>query len=118
MPAAVKERQAGVVTVVEVSGALTLQELAPKLDEKLQSLIARGRLALLVNCSGVKDLDSRGLGVLARGLISVSRRGGKLKLLKISPSVRDALNLTRLSTVMESFDDEESALRSFASSIR
>jgi len=109
-----KERQAGPITVIELSGRLSLGPELDALDEKLQSMMGAGRLSFLIDCSRVTAIDSQGIKTLVRGVISAGKRGGKFKLLKISRRVRDVLDLTRLLAVIEAFDDEEAALRSFS----
>ncbi|MGD0694226.1 MAG: STAS domain-containing protein [Terriglobia bacterium] len=114
MEAIVKERQAGSVTILELSGRLHIGAVVEELDQKLQRLVAEGRTALLLDCSQVAGIDSQGIKTLVRGVISAQRRGGKLKLLKLTPRVREVLSITRLLTVIESFDDEQAALSSFS----
>ncbi len=114
MEAVVKERQAGSVTILELSGRLHIGAAVEELDQKLQRLVAEGRTALLLDCSQVAGIDSQGIKTLVRGVISAQRRGGKLKLLKLTPRVREVLSITRLLTVIESFDDEQAALSSFS----
>ena len=109
----VRERQAGSVTILELSGRLTMGTGSEALYEKLRSLIAAGRSTLLLDCSQVEAVDSQGIQTLLRGVRLAKERGGKLALLKMSPRLREVLNITRLLPVFENFDDEEVALRSF-----
>lgn len=111
----VKEHQAGTVTVVELQGRLTSGAGKETLEETLQRLINSGRLALLLECSKVSAIDNEGIAVLLRAYILVEKQGGKLKLLKPSPRMRDSLSFSRLPTVIELYDDEQSALRSYDS---
>lgn len=113
MSAGLKERQAGPVTVLEVSGRLAMGPSCDEVDQRLQDLLATGHKALLVDCSAVSTIDSQGIKSLVRGFISAKTRGGKLKLLKPSPRVREVLTITHLLSVMEAYDDEETALKSF-----
>ena len=115
MTSSVRTRQARKVTILELSGRIVVGEAADQLGQALQDCIAAGHLDLLLECSQVSYIDSQGIQVLVRGVISIERRGGKLKLLKLSPRVREVLNITRLLTVIESFEDEGAALRSFES---
>ncbi len=112
---AIQERQPGSVTILELSGRLTMGAASQELEEKLQSLISDGHLALLVDCSQVQKIDSQGINALVQGFISVEKRGGKLKLLNLPHKMREVLRITRVLQFVESFDDEEVALRSFAS---
>lgn len=114
MPFTVKERRrAGPVVVLELAGRLTMGEGSDELEQLLQRLIANGERALLLDCAGVSVIDSQGIKALIRGVTTIEKQGGKLKLLKPSPRVHDVLDLTRLLTILESFEDEETALRSF-----
>lgn len=109
------ERQAGGQIILELSGRLYLGEACEELDAKLQGLFAAGKVNLILDCSGVTAIDSQGIKVLVRGVISAHTRGGKVALLKISHRVREVLTITRLLSVIESFDDEQAALASFPS---
>lgn len=115
MPIIFKERQAGSVTILELSGRLFMGEASDELDLKLQGLMSEGRVNLLLDCSRVTGIDSQGIKSLVRGVISAQKRGGKLKLLKLSHRVKEVLQITRLLTVIEFFDDEGVALQSFSS---
>lgn len=114
MPFEFKERRrAGPVLVLELAGRLTMGEGSEKLDEVLQALIAKGERAVVLDLARVPLIDSQGIQSLVRGVTSMANRGGKLKLLQLTPRVREVLDLTRLLTVIEAFDNEEAALRSF-----
>ena len=115
MPIIFKERQTGSVTILELSGRLFMGEASDELDLKLQGLMSEGRVNLLLDCSRVTGIDSQGIKSLVRGVISAQKRGGKLKLLKLSHRVKEVLQITRLLTVIEFFDDEGVALQSFSS---
>lgn len=109
----IKERQVGEVTVLELKGRVALGKGAPALNDKLQTLIDLGRIKLLLQCSEVTILDSQGISSLVRGVISTRKRGGQLKLLKLSPRAHRVLEITHLLTFIQSFEDEAEALASF-----
>jgi len=113
MPVIIKERQEGPVTVLELEGRLTVGRASEALNEKLQNLISDGRLKILLNIKQVSSIDSQGISALVRGVVSIGKRGGRLKVLNPSPRVRYVLEITRLIKVIECFDDEGAALRSF-----
>jgi anti-sigma B factor antagonist len=115
MATGVKTRQVGKVTILEPSGRLMIGATADDLNQTLQDAITGGSLAVLLDCSQISFIDSQGIKVLVRGAISMERRGGKVKLLRLSPQVRRVLEITRLLTVFESFQDETTALLSFDS---
>lgn len=111
-----ERRRVGSLIVLELNGRLVMGEGSELLDQELQSRIAAGERALLLDCSGVPAIDSQGIKSLVRAAISLQSREGKLKLLHLSRRVRDVLELTRLHTVIETFDDEEAAVKSFSNS--
>jgi len=113
MAFAVKERRSGPVVVLELAGRLTMGDATDKLDAALRQLIDGGERALLLDCAGVPSLDSQGIKSIVWGVTSVEKRGGKLKLLRVTPRVREVLDMTRLLTVIETFDDEAGAVASF-----
>ncbi len=108
----INARESKNVTVLELKGKLTMGAV-DALNEKVKSLTDSGHRALLLDCSQVSSIDSQGIGVLVRGAVSLEQKGGKLKLLRISPFVRKVLGITRLLDVIETFDDEAVALQSF-----
>lgn len=113
MSFSLKERRVGSVVILELEGRLTMGEATDKLDSTLQKLIAAGERALLLDCARIPVIDSQGIKSVVWGVTSLEKRGGKLKLLKISPRVREVLDITRLLTVIEAFDDEAAAVGSF-----
>ena len=110
----IRERTAGSVTILELSGRVTLGESGDTIEEKLQEIIARGPKGILLDLSGVEVLDSRGLKALVRAYISLQKRDAQLKLMKLPPRIRQVLQITRLLNVFEVYDSEEAALQSFA----
>ncbi len=84
------------------------------ITDKINSLIQQGHRKLLLNLEGVPYIDSAGLGEIVRTYTTVSRQGGKLKLLNLTKRIQDLLAITKLLTVFETFDAEPEALRSFS----
>lgn len=109
----IKERMVGSVAIVEMSGRLTEGGGSDELNAKLWATLRRGTRRVLFECSQVTNIDSRGVGVLARCVATTRKRGGNLKLLCPSQRVRATLNLVRLNEVIDAFDDQATALASF-----
>jgi anti-sigma B factor antagonist len=107
------ERQIGDVTVFDVNGRITIQDGADVFHDSLQGHIQRGDLKLVVNLQQVPYLDTTGLAEIVRAYTSVTRRGGSLKLVGLTPHVYQVLRITKLLTIFEVFDDEPAALKSF-----
>lgn len=114
MSAKISPRQVGDVTVLDVSGRITLGEGSSNLREGIRELVAKGNKKILLNLGEVSYIDSSGIGELVSGFTSVTNHGGQLKLINLTKRVRDLLQITKLYTVFEAFDDEAAAVRSFA----
>ena len=107
-------RQVGDVSVVDVSGRITLGEGSSALRDVLRDMVAKGQKKILLNLSEVSYIDSSGIGELVSGFTTVTNQGGSLKLLGLTKRVKDLLQITKLYTVFDVHDDEASAVRSFA----
>ena len=109
----VKQRQAGDVTILDLNGSVRMGDGAISLRNAIRGLIEQGSKKILLNLSGVKNVDSSGIGELIANYTTISRDGGQLKLLKLTDKIRDLLVITKLLTVFDSYDDEAEALNSF-----
>lgn len=106
-------RKVGDVAVVDLTGRITLGEEASKFREAIRVLVARGERKLLLNLAQVSYLDSSGLGELVSAYTTLRSQGGELKLLHLGRRIRDILQITKLCTVFEVYEDEAEAVRSF-----
>jgi len=106
-------RDAGPVTVVDLSGRITLGESSALLRKTIRTLLDDQRRKILLNLADVDYIDSSGIGELVSGFTAVKNQGGDLKLLQLTKKVRDLLQITKLYTVFDIFSDESSAVRSF-----
>ncbi len=114
MSAKISPRQVGDVTVLDVSGRITLGEGSSNLREGIRDLVGKGTKKILLNLGDVSYIDSSGIGELVSGFTSVANHGGELKLINLTKRVRDLLQITKLYTVFEVHEDEAAAVRSFA----
>ena len=114
MSAKLSPRQVGDVTVIDVAGRITLGEGSSNLREGIREMVAKGNKKILLNLGEVTYIDSSGIGELVSGFTSVANGGGQLKLINLTKRVKDLLQITKLYTVFEVFDDEAAAIRSFA----
>jgi anti-sigma B factor antagonist len=111
MAAMVYKRKVGPVTILELGPRLTGAEV-PELDETIKDLLEHRSHEVLLDCSSVTFIDSLGIGALVRSWVSVEKKG-KLRLLGLSPRLREVLQISGLLKAMGSFDDIGEALRSF-----
>lgn len=113
MSVTVTTRQVGDVSVLDVSGRITLGEGSSVLRESLRECAGMKKARILLNLEDVSYIDSSGIGELVSGFTNIQENGGQLKLLKLTKRVKDLLQITKLYTVFEVFDDEAQAIRSF-----
>ena len=107
-------REVGGVTIVDLSGKITLGEGGVTLRDEVRKLVAAGQKKIVLNLAEVNYIDSSGLGELVSAYTAVKNAGGELKLLNLTSKVRDLLVITKLVTVFDVKDDEASAVSSFA----
>ncbi len=108
-------RQVDDVTVVDLSGRITLGEGSTVLRDTVRELLGRGQKKILLNLGDVTYIDSSGIGELVSGFTTVANQGGQLKLLNLTKKVHDLLQITKLYTVFEVHNEEAAAIRSFSS---
>ena len=114
MSVKMSSRLVGDVTVVDATGRITLGEGASVFRDMIRDLAAKGNKKILVNLADVSYIDSSGIGEMVSSFTTVTNHGGQLKLLSLTKRVKDLLQITKLYTVFEVFEDESSAVRSFA----
>lgn len=106
-------RDAGPVTVVDLSGRITLGDSSALLRKTIRGLLQDERKKILLNLADVDYIDSSGIGELVSGFTAVKNQSGELKLLQLTKKVRDLLQITKLYTVFDIYTDENTAIRSF-----
>ena len=72
-----------------------------------------GPLQAVVDLSGVRHMNSSGLGMLIGALTTARNTGGDLRLANVGDRVRALLDVTQLSGVFQSFGSVEDAVSSF-----
>jgi anti-sigma B factor antagonist len=107
-------RQVGEVTVVDLEGRYTLGEGSSLLRDELRHLISTNRRKILLNLSDVSYMDSGAIGQLVAGFTTVTNQGGQLKLLNVTKGVKKMLQMTRICTIFEIYDEEAAAIMTFA----
>ena len=108
-----KERQAGDVTILDLSGEVRIGDSSVALRDSIRNLADQGKKKVLLNLGGVKYIDSSGIGELIANYTTISRQGGQLKLLNLTDRVQNLLVITKLLTVFDAYDNEAEALKSF-----
>jgi len=107
-------RQVDGVTIVDLSGRITLGEGSVVLRDTIKDLLSKGQKKILLNLGDVSYIDSSGIGELVSAFTSVRNQGGELKLLHLTKKVHDLLQITKLYTVFDVKDDEAGAIAAFS----
>jgi anti-sigma B factor antagonist len=107
-------RQVGDVTVVDAAGRITLGDGATTFRDTIRDLSAAGHKKMLMNLAEVSYIDSSGIGEMVSAFTTVTNQGGQMKLLNLTKRVKDLLQITKLYTVFDVYDDEAEAVRKFA----
>jgi anti-sigma B factor antagonist len=106
-------RQVNGITVVDLSGRITLGEGSVVLRDTIRDLVGKGDKKILLNLGDVSYIDSSGIGELVSAYTTVRNQGGELKLLNLTKKVHDLLQITKLYTVFDVKDDEGTAIKAF-----
>jgi anti-sigma B factor antagonist len=101
------------ITLVDLSGRISLGDGSALLRKTVRDLLEEGRTKIILNLGDVNYIDSSGIGELVSGFTAVRNRGGELKLLNLTKKVHDLLQITKLFTVFDVFNEESTAVRSF-----
>ena len=101
------------VTIMDLSGRITLGEGSVMLRDQIRELLGKGEKKILLNLGDVTYIDSSGIGELVSAFTTVRNQGGELKLLNLTKKVHDLLQSTQLYTVFDVKDDEASAIKAF-----
>ncbi|MFO1425210.1 MAG: STAS domain-containing protein [Candidatus Competibacteraceae bacterium] len=104
-----KHRNVDGIDVVALSGRLVMTN-APQVRQELLAIVEAGSGKLALDLGGVGFMDSSGLSVLVSAFKAARLKNGEIALLKLAPTVRSLIELTRLQQVFPIFDDEAAAL--------
>ena len=111
MSIVVNPRRLDDVIILDLSGRITIGEGTLILRDRIQKLLNDGDRKFLLNLADVSYIDSSGLGELVTSFTTVRNQGGQLKLLNLTRRVQDLLQITKLLTVFEVFNNEAEAIK-------
>ena len=106
------ERRQGEITILDLKGRIRING-STLLHKAIRCLLDEGKTKILLNLASVTHIDSIGLGELISSQVSLSNKGGEIKLIHLTESVRDLMTITKLLTVFDVYDNEPDALASF-----
>ena len=109
-----EERVVGDVTVLAVSGRMTMNEDYGVLRQRVRNLVQKGRRKLVLNLAAVSYMDSTCLGEIVSGLATVKNCGGRLQLANLTQRIERLMAIAGLMSVFQTFGSEQEAVRSLA----
>ena len=106
-------REVDGITILDLSGKIVLGEGSVTIRDAVRDVLAKGSNKILLNLADINYIDSSGIGELVSALTAVKNAGGSLKLLQLTKKVKDLLQITKLYTVFDIYDDEAEAIASY-----
>lgn len=108
------DRDVNGITVIDIEGRIVLGEESNSFRERVKSLLAAGKKKIVLNMANVSYIDSAGLGTLVATFHSARSQGATLKLANLGAKFKEVLQVTKLMTVFDTYDNEAAAVQSFA----
>jgi anti-sigma B factor antagonist len=109
----IRETQVEEVTILDMSGDITIGDGNVALRHIIRQLLGEGRDKILLNMKDVRYVDSSGIGELISSFTMITRRGGQLKIINLTQRMKELLVITKLLTVFDVYESEAKALGSF-----
>jgi anti-sigma B factor antagonist len=107
-------RQVKGVTVITVTGTITMMEAPRRLKDKVVSLVQEGERNIVLSLGQLTFVDSSCIGEIVSCSLTVARAGGVLKLANPARRVQELLHVTRLGEIFETYETDSAAVASFA----
>ena len=108
------DREVGGVSVLDIEGRIVLGEESNAFREKVKGLLAAGKKKIILNLAQVGYIDSAGLGTLVATFHSARSQGATLKLTNLGSKFKEVLQVTKLMTVFDTYENEATAVQSFS----
>jgi anti-sigma B factor antagonist len=114
----ISERSVGDVIILDLDGRLVVEDGVTPFIDRMNALVRHGRKKILLNFEGVTYLDSSGVGAVVWKYVTARKQDASVKLLNLTRRSHNVLMITKLLTVLETFDSEQQAIDSFVDRIR
>ena len=109
----INERRIEDVTVLDLKGRIRSTGGTRGLHKSIRCLVEEGKTSILLNLSQVTHIDSSGLDELVASRVTITNKGGEIKLLHLTEQMREVITTANLSAVFDSYNDEYDAIASF-----
>ena len=110
MSLAIKTRKVDGVVVVDLSGRLTIGESVQSLRDTIRGFVDDNDVRFVLNLGDVGYIDSSGVGELVSTYTTIRNRLGDVKLLNLTTKAKDLLQMTKLLTVFDTYEEESKAV--------
>ena len=110
----IEMRTIGDIRVLDCSGKITLGEGTMTVRNTVLDILKSGGRKIILNLADVNYIDSSGIGELVSTFTTVTSNNGQLKLLSLTKKIHELLQMTKLLTVFQVYDNESAALASFS----
>ena len=109
----IKHREKGEIAVLDLSGKIMGGDDFDLFNGTIKTLVAEGKVDILLNMSKVKWINSTGLGLMVSAYTSLVKNGGRMRICEVSDRIDNILHVTQLELVFETYEKEAAALASF-----
>jgi anti-sigma B factor antagonist len=111
----IQPREIDGVAILDISGRITMGKGSVLLRDRVRHELDLGRQRIIINLAGVSYIDSSGLGEMISAFTTAKTRGVTLTLLNLTKRIHELMQIAKLYTVFEVYDDEDAAIKSFLS---
>jgi len=113
----IHEHREGDVAVLDLKGRFRISGGTLALHRSIRCLVDEGKTKILFDLAGVTHIDSIGLGELISSYVTLSNKGGQIKLVHLTERFQDIMTITKLLAVFDVYDNEADALASFTGNV-
>jgi len=109
----IEERRVKSVTLLVVSGRITMLDTTGQLKDRVKTLVNDGEKNIVLSLGQLTFVDSSCIGEIVSCSLTIARAGGMLKIANPSRRVQELLLVTRLGDIFETFETDAEAVASF-----
>ena len=109
----IEERTEGSAVVVSLNGRLDGVS-GPDLEARIDAVVERGDVRLVLDCDQMDYVSSAGLRVLLIGARKCQQGGGKMAIAALKPECRSVMEMSGFLSIIECHETSEAALAAVA----
>ena len=109
-----KQTITGDVVILPLEGKLMGGAETTVVSDQLKQLMTKGYNKIILDVERLNWINSPGIGALIKWLMILRQNGGDLRLSNAKDKVEQYLKITKLITVIQTFDSPQDAINSFS----